>query len=252
MAAAVATIAIPSYNQGRFLEQTLTSLFEQELPIEVIVADAGSTDNSLQVIERFADRLAGWRSHPDDGQAAAINESIAQGHAPYVGWLNSDDRLMPGAIARLVAALEQHPDAPAAYGKVWNYVEATGAQKPVWVEPFDERRLSLRCIVSQPGTLIRRSAWEATGGLDQTLHMALDYDLWWRLYKSFGPLIFIDDFVAMNRDHADTKTNTRRALHYREAMRIVRKYHGHVPLKWWLLQPYAVWWRAAANKLHLA
>jgi GT2 family glycosyltransferase len=243
----IVTIAVPSYNQGHFLDEALTSIFDQNLPIEVFVADAGSTDGSVDVIKKFESRLAGWRSHADGGQAAAINEGIARGTARYVGWLNSDDILLSGGLKRLVDALEREPGAPAAYGKVWNYLEATGEMQPVWVEPFSERRLTLRCIVSQPGTLVRRSAWEAVGGLDDTLRMAIDYDLWWRLYKNFAPLKFVDDFVAQNRDHADTKTNTQRQLHYREAMAIVRKYHGRVPLKWWLAQPYAVWLKAATN-----
>jgi GT2 family glycosyltransferase len=245
--APVVTIAVPSYNQGRFLEQALTSIFQQDLPVEVFVADAGSTDGSVDVIKRFEARIAGWRSHPDRGQAAAINEGIARGSAPYVGWLNSDDTLVSGGLKRLVDVLERQPGAPAAYGRVWNDVETTGARRPVWVEPFSERRLAVRCIVSQPGTLVRRSAWEAVAGLDDTLRMAIDYDLWWRLYKKFAPLEFVDDFIAINRDHADTKTNTQRRLHYREAMAIVRRYHGHVPLKWWLAQPYAVWLKALAN-----
>jgi glycosyltransferase involved in cell wall biosynthesis len=243
----IATIAVPSYNQGRFLEGALNSILEQELPVEIFVADAGSTDQSIDIIKKFERRLSGWRSHADRGQAAAINEGIAKGTAAYVGWLNSDDMLLNGGLKRLVDTLERNTSAPAAYGKVWNHVEATGVKQPVWVEPFSERRLSLRCIVSQPGTLIRRSAWESVGGLDESLRMAIDYDLWWRLYKKFSPLEFIDEFVALNRDHADTKTNTQRQLHYREAMGIVRKYHGRVPMKWWLAQPYAVWLKAVAN-----
>src|ERR1700737_334530 len=83
----VVTIAIPSYNQGRFLQDALTSIFDQDLPVEVFVADAGSTDNSVDVIKTFESQLAGWRSHTDRGQAAAINKGIASGRAPYVGWL---------------------------------------------------------------------------------------------------------------------------------------------------------------------
>ena len=64
------------------------------------------------------------------------------------------------------------------------------------------------CIVSQPATLIRRSAWEALGGVDDSLDLALDYDLWWRIYRRFGPPLFVDEFVAVNRDHAGTKTAT--------------------------------------------
>lgn len=243
----VVTIAVPSYNQGQFLDAALASIFAQDITVEVFVLDGGSSDGSLDVIKKYADRLAGWRSHPDSGQAAAINEGVARGTAPYVGWLNSDDLLLDGGLQRLLAALQHRPDAPAAYGRVWNYVESSGAKKPIWVEPFSERRLALRCIVSQPGTLVRRAAWESVGGLNGDLRMALDYDLWWRLYKQFAPLAFVDDFVALNRDHAETKTNTQRVRHYREAMAIVRKYHGRVPLKWWLVQPYAVWLKAALN-----
>lgn len=244
----IVTIAVPSYNQGRFLSEALASIFAQDVPAEVFVLDGGSTDSSLDVIRHYEDRLAGWRSHPDGGQADAINEGIAKGTAPYVGWLNSDDVLAGGGLRHLLGALTHAPAAPAAYGKVWNYVESSGAKKPVWVEPFSERRLASRCIISQPGTLIRRSAWEAVGGLNKGLRMAIDYDLWWKLYKQFAPLAFVDEFVALNRDHADTKTNTQRVLHYREAMAIVRKYHGSVPLKWWLAQPYAVWMKALANR----
>ncbi len=74
--------------------------------------------------------------------------------------------------------------------------------------------------------------------------MAMDFDLWWRLYKQFGPLQYLDSFVAVNREHKDTKTRTQRRLHYKEAMSIVRMYHGSVPLKWWLAQPFAVWFKS--------
>jgi hypothetical protein len=93
-----------------------------------------------------------------------------------------------------------------AYARAWNLVEATGRREPVWVEPFDERRLALRCIVSQPATLVRRSAWEAVGGLDESLHMVMDYDLWWRLYRRCGAPCFVDAVTGVNREHAGTKT----------------------------------------------
>ena len=78
--------------------------------------------------------------------------------------------------------------------------------------------------------------------------MALDYDLWWRLYRRFGAPVFVDDYVAVNREHPSTKTGTRRRDHYREAMAVVRKHHGSIPLKWWLAQPYAVWYRSLLGK----
>jgi glycosyltransferase involved in cell wall biosynthesis len=238
------TVVVPSFNQGQFLGDALASIFRQQIPVEVFVLDGGSTDNSVDVIRKWEHRLAGWRSRADDGQASAINEGIALGSAPYVCWLNSDDWFLPEGLSTLLSALQAHPNVPAVYGRSWNVVQKTGKRAPVWVERFDENRLALRCIVSQPATLIRRSAWDAVGGVDGRLHMAMDYDLWWRLYKQLGELHFVDDFVAVNRDHEATKTRTLRRRHYQEAMAVVRKYHGRVPLKWWLAQPYAVWFKS--------
>lgn len=238
------TVVVPSYNQGRFLDQALASVFEQGVAAEVFVLDGGSSDNSLEVIKRWEHRLSGSRSHKDDGQAAAINEGIGQGRAKYVCWLNSDDLFLPGGLSRLIDAAEAQPNAPMVYGLCWNHHQDTGTRKAVWVERFSERRLALRCIISQPATLIRRSAWESVGGVDASLHMTMDYDLWWRLYKGAGEPHFIDDFVAVNRVHEATKTGNNRRLHYREAIDLVRRHHGSVPLKWWLAQPYAVWWKA--------
>jgi glycosyltransferase involved in cell wall biosynthesis len=238
------TIAVPSFNQGRFLDDALASIFNQEVPVEVFVLDGGSSDHSVEVIRKWENKLAGWRSHADAGQAAAINEGIAQGKAPYVCWLNSDDWLLPGGLAKLLGELQEHAHIPAVYGLTWNMVDKSGKQHPVWVEPFSERRLSIRCIISQPATLIRRTAWDNVGGLDAKLHMAMDYDLWWRLFKSVGPLWFVDDYVAVNREHDETKTKTLRRLHYQEAMHVVGKHYGRVPLKWWLAQPYAVWFKS--------
>lgn len=247
MADPLVTIAVPSFNQGRFLDDALESIFQQEVPVEVFVLDGGSSDETLEVIRKWEHLLAGWRSHPDGGQAAAINEGIASGRAPYVCWLNSDDWFLPGGLAKLLGEFEKFPDAPAVYGRCWNMVEKSGRQYPVWVEPFNEHRLARRCIISQPATLIRRSSWEAVGGVDANLHMAMDYDLWWRLFKQVGSLQFLDDFVAVNREHEDTKTKTQRRRHYQEAMRVVRKHYGRVPLKWWLAQPYAVWFKSIAG-----
>ena len=239
------TVAVPSYNQGRYLDKALDSIFAQNLAVEVFVADGGSTDGSVDIIRRWEPRLLGWRSHADAGQAAAVNEGIAQGSAPYVCWLNSDDWLLPGGLRLLHGALEDSSTSPMAYGRVWNYDEGSARQRRnLEVRAFSEGLLAQFNIIAQPATLVRRPAWEAVGGLDPALRMAMDYDLWWKIYKRFGTPRFVDAHVAVNRRHSETKTRLQRRLHYQEAMDVVRRHHGRVPIKWWLAQPIAVWYRS--------
>ncbi|MBU3549915.1 glycosyltransferase [Polynucleobacter sp. MWH-Berg-3C6] len=241
------TVVIPSMNQGRFLEKALDSIFSQNIPVEVFVIDGGSTDETLSIINRWEDRISGWRSYPDLGQSSAINEGVAWGRAPYVCWINSDDWMLPGSLEVLIRALDANPTSPAVYGQVLSYHQNSGKENYVWVEKFSKNRLSIRCIISQPGTLIRRSAWEAVNGLDASLFMAMDYDLWWRLFITIGPLKYIDKLVAVNREHSETKTKNFRLKHYVEAMKIVKKYNGYLPIKWWLLQPYSIWFKSLKN-----
>ena len=242
-AQALVTVAVPSFRQGRFLDQALSSIFAQDVPVEVFVMDGGSDDETLAVLDRWKERLAGWRSHADGGQSEAINEGIARGRAPYVCWLNSDDWLLPQGLSRLLRALEHSPGAALAYGGTWDWIEATGRCRRSLVLPFSEWLMARVNAISQPGTLMRRSAWETVGGVDASLHLAMDYDLWWRLYRHAGPPVRVPERVAVNRVHGQTKTNTQRRRHYQEAMAVVRQHYGRIPLKWWLAQPYAVWWR---------
>jgi len=244
---AVVTVVVPSFNQGRYLDEALHSIASQNVAVEIVVMDGGSVDDSRQILEQWSNRLTYWQSGPDGGQAAAINAGMKHGTAPFVTWLNSDDMFEPGGLRTLIAALERHPSAPAAYGKVGN-LTAKGCGS-VWVQPFSERALAQRCIISQPGALIRRSAWEAVDGVDPTLFLAMDYDLWWRLYRKFGPLVHVPQATAINRAHQATKTRNNRTAHYAEAISVVRRHYGRVPLKWWLAQPYAVWWKALVAKV---
>jgi len=244
MTKALVTIAVPSFRQGRFLDKALSSIFEQDVPVEVFVMDGGSDDETPAILERWKDRLAGWRSHADGGQSEAINEGIARGRAPYVCWLNSDDWFLPQGLSRLLAALEQAPGASLAYGRTWDWIEANDLRRRSLVLPFSEWIMAQLNVISQPGTLMRRSAWEAVGGVDASLHMAMDYDLWWRIYRYGGPPVRVQEMVAVNRVHGHTKTNMQRHRHYKEAMAVVQRHYGRIPLKWWLAQPYAVWWRS--------
>lgn len=242
------TIAVPSFNQGRYLADALGSIFKQSLPVEVFVADGGSTDNTLTIIEKWQDKLAWWRSGSDDGQAAAVNEAISHGTAPFVCWLNSDDTYLENGLTILLSFLQSHPEVPFAYGRTWNTDEHGKPTKPYWTGKFSEWHLAQRCLISQPATLIRREAWEAVGGLDESLKFSMDYDLWWKILRRSGPPVFVPEFVATNRIHVQTKTSSQRYQHHAESVAVVKKYAGRVPLKWHLTWPWSVWFRSRINK----
>jgi len=242
------TVAIPSLNHARFLDRTIKSIYDQELPVEVFVIDGGSIDGTLDVIEKWSSYLAGWRSRSDDGQSAAINEGISRGSAPFVTWINSDDYYLKGGLKSLLSCIEDHPLSPMVYAKSFNENQNSGTRATTRVEKFSVNRLAEKCIISQPATLIRRSAWEALDGLNQNLLMAMDYDLWWRIYKAFGAPYFLDEIVAINSIHPETKTNKNRKLHFSEAMAVVKRHYGVIPARWWLAYPYSVGIKTLINR----
>jgi len=234
------TVAVPSLNQGRFLDEALASIFAQDVPVEVMIADGGSTDETPAVLDRWAPRLAWMRSAEDAGQSAAVNECMRHGRAPYVCWLNADDTFLPGALRTLTDALDRTPTAPMVYARCW-ITNAKGVHlAPAGLMRASRWMMAQRCPISQPGTLIRRSVWEAVGGLDESLHLALDYDLWWRIMLRFGEPLHLSSYVATSRAHLDTKTAGQRWRHYRESLSVVRRHHGRLPFKWYAKWPYSV------------
>lgn len=238
------TVVVPTLNQARFLEAALESVASQRTPVDLIVIDGGSTDGTHAILARWQDRLAWSRSGPDAGQSSAINDGMRHSSAPYVAWLNSDDLYLEGGLDAMVEALDKAPHAPGVYADAFN-VDAQGRTTSRYLtQEFTRRNLAMRCFVSQPATLMRRSAWDGVGGLDEKLHYAMDYDLWWRLFTRFGPLVRLRRPVAANRQHLDSKTQSSRRAQITEAMRIVQRHAGRVPIKWYLNWPYSVWFKS--------
>ena len=234
----VVGIAVPNLNQGRFLAAALASLEAPGHDVHVAMVDAGSRDESASIMAAARDRFSYLRSHPDEGQAAAINEGIRELLARHpaidaVGWLNADDFYLPGGLSRLADALAAHPD--------WSAVSARGCLADVDghlgaeidTRQFDPAQFARWCTICQPASLVRRRAWEAIGGLDASLDMCFDYDLWWRL-SHVGPIGHLDALVAVSRDHGSTKTRTRRRTYFAEAQRIVARERGHAPWHWFI------------------
>jgi glycosyltransferase involved in cell wall biosynthesis len=234
------TVAVPSFNQGRFLEATLRSIFAQRVPIEVMLADGGSTDDTLQVIARWQDRFTWWRSAPDGGQPASINEAIARGRAPYICWMNSDDLFLPGGLAALALALESHPDAAVAYGRCRLIDEDGHLIGLLRGEAVSQRSLSRHQVIPQPASLIRREAWNKVGGLKENLHFSHDYELWWRLYRSGSNFAQIDIEVAAARFHPNAKSFARAREMYAEAKSVVLAHNGSLPICWHFKEPFSI------------
>ena len=237
MTGPLVTVVIPSLNQAKYLPAAIESVLTQSVATEVFVMDGGSTDGSLAIIKDYEGDLASWVSAPDGGQAAAINAGVALGTAPFVCWLNSDDVLLENGLSNLHTCLTEARTAPAAYGQAF-HINAAGKRVGNYLSfGFSERLLANYCFICQPATLIRRSCWTEVGGLDENLELAMDYDLWWRLYRAFGPLKLTDEICAANRKHPATKTQNNLDKHYDESIGVVQKHYGSVPLKWRLMRP---------------
>ncbi len=176
-------VITPSFNQGEFLEQTLTSVIQQRYPrLDYRVMDGGSSDQSLEILSRHEGHCR-WISAPDGGQAEAINRGFALADGDILGWLNSDDTLAPGALAEVGEFFAEHPEVDLVYGLV-DFIDAAGRRigACAHIEPYDPARLRYYSdFIVQPAAFFRRSTFEAVGGLDASLHYAMDYDLWLKM-----------------------------------------------------------------------
>ena len=179
------TIVTPSYNQGRFLGETLQSVHDQGYPeLEHIVIDGGSTDESVSVIERFAPQLTYWVSERDRGQSHAINKGFARATGEILTWLNSDDTLVPGALEAVAAVFEAHPDVDLVYGD-FVYTDADGRpmrRRHVFASMHYETLL-YHDYLGQPAVFFRRSLLDRVGPVDESLHYCMDWDLFLRMWR---------------------------------------------------------------------
>lgn len=215
------SIITPSYNQAAYLEQTLRSVLEQDYtPIEYLVVDGGSTDGSVEIIQRYAHRLAWWVSEKDGGQAEAINKGFARARGEIVAWLNSDDLYLPGAVKSAVRALQEHPQAAFVYANVLSIDENGKTFYHQRLQPLRLQDLLSFRIIPQPTVFIRRSALEKAGLLDPTYHFLLDHHLWIRLAQ-VGEMIYVPQTWAAARYHPEAKNRLQAGMFGEEARRLL-------------------------------
>jgi glycosyltransferase involved in cell wall biosynthesis len=179
------SIITPSYNQVQFLEETVQSVLSQDYPnIEYIIVDGGSKDGSVEIIQRYSDRLAWWVSEADQGQTDALNKGFAHVTGEILAWINSDDTYLPGAVSEAVTFLQQNPDVGMVYGDA-NLIDENGQFLGLFpASQTDYRRLMRGFVhIPQQSSFFRASLWRQVGPLDPTIYFAMDYDLWVRLAK---------------------------------------------------------------------
>lgn len=219
------SMVIPSYNQREYLDQAIRSVLSQDVDVELLVLDGGSTDGSVEVLQRHDEDLAFWRSAPDGGQAAAIQEGFARASGDVLGWLNSDDLLYPGALRAVLEALRAHPESAWAVGHAGTVDKRSRHLLHRPTIPFRPDDLyNLHLYLPQESTFFRRSVYSSIDGVDASLHYAMDYDLWLQL-ASTGPPVFVNAYVGCFRVLGGQKSSDVEA-YQAEEVAVKRRYDG--------------------------
>jgi glycosyltransferase involved in cell wall biosynthesis len=228
-AAPLISIVIPSYQQAKFLEACLRSVIDQDYPNkEIIVMDGGSADGSVDIIRRYAHRLADWQSEPDKGQAHAVNLGWAKARGEILGWLNSDDCYAPGALREMAEAYARTPSAAMWYGDV-DEIDPEGRKlRTKLMEGFDLPSLLLGKNMGQPGVFVARFTYQTVGGLDESLGCALDFEYFLRIWSAFPAecCIYIPRVIARSRLWGDTKSSRQAERFGREYRQVIDAFFG--------------------------
>ncbi|MHB8807780.1 MAG: glycosyltransferase family 2 protein [Anaerolineaceae bacterium] len=245
------SIVTPSFNQAQYLEKTIRSVLEQDYPnLEYVIVDGGSTDGSVDVIKKYAGRLAWWVSEPDCGQTEAINKGFSHASGQIYAWLNSDDTYQPCAIREAVDFFQQNPHSVMVYGGAHYIDENDRVIGNFPAAQTDLKRLRRGYVhIPQQSSFFTAAGWKKVAPLDQSFYFAMDYDLWVRLAQ-LGPISYYPRMWANFRLHQDAKTIAADDRCWPEMLRVHYRDGGSsfAPIVWksWLRKmaaPYIRWKR---------
>jgi glycosyltransferase involved in cell wall biosynthesis len=226
------TLATPSFNQGRFIARTVASVLDQGYPrLDYTVQDGASRDETLDVLRSFGSSVV-WRSEPDAGQADAVNRAFARCRGDIMGYLNSDDILLPGALHYVADFFARHPKVDVVYG---HRVVINEEDQEVgrWImPPHSDRAISWADWIPQETIFWRRAIWERVGGIDPSFQFALDWDLITRFRDAGARFVRLPRFLGGFRVHDAQKTTASIAsTGQREMALIWQRCLGYVPSK---------------------
>ncbi len=220
-------IVTPSYNQGAFLEKTIRSVLLQGYPnLEFIIEDGGSTDTSRAILEKYAPLVTHCISEKDRGQSHAINKGMARlEKAEWVTWLNSDDIFLPGALRSVGEWVAKDQDAVALVGRGFHYIlkknKRVAAKRRGDLDNVNVRNW-MRSSFLQPACFFSKAAFDEIGGVNESLHYAMDFELWVKLGER-GRFDLIDTYLAQDLWHEDAKTQLAMGKYYAETAEVLFK-----------------------------
>lgn len=227
------SIITPSYNQGQFIEETISSVLLQDYPaLEYIVVDGGSNDGTVDILRRY-ERWLHWLSEPDRGQTDAINKGLRVATGDILAYLNSDDLYLPGGIHAIADYFRSHPTTGLVYGECRVVDEQGRVLGCLPRRGFSLRRMIERAeFLPQQATFWRREVMEKVGLFDDRLRYAMDYEYFIRVARAF-PVAYLPQPVACFRMHGTSKTVSQSEKHWREALAVSERYG---------LKPWMVWY----------
>ncbi len=226
------SVVTPSYNQADFLKETVESVLSQELDVDVehIIIDGGSTDGSVDYLRSLGKKVS-WVSEKDEGQADAVNKGVRMAGGDIIGWLNSDDVYLPGALQAVAGHFRDNPSCRWVYGRC-RIIDSTGKEQWKWIteyknfqlRKFTYPKLLRENFISQPAVFFRKDLFEEAGELNKELHYAMDYDLWLR-FAQRSPAGVINQYLSSFRRHGASKSEQGFREQFFEQYAVACKYH---------------------------